>query len=80
MPVCERFSRLAQHGAEVVFNGRDGAKLDAAVRELADTGAWVSASDFDVTDADAVKPGVDTIAAFESAGNRSRSMNVQLSF
>jgi gluconate 5-dehydrogenase len=52
---------LAQHGAEVVLNGRDRAKLDDAVRELADTGARVSASDFDVTDADAVKRGVDAI-------------------
>jgi gluconate 5-dehydrogenase len=52
---------LAEHGAEVVLNGRDRAKLDAAVRELADTGARVSAGDFDVTDADAVKRGVDAI-------------------
>ncbi|MBW9069865.1 SDR family oxidoreductase [Agrobacterium pusense] len=52
---------LAEHGAEVVLNGRDRNKLDAAVRELADAGARVSASDFDVTDADAVKRGVDAI-------------------
>jgi gluconate 5-dehydrogenase len=52
---------LAQHGAEVVLNGRDRAKLDAAVRELVDSGARVSAGDFDVTDADAVKRGVDGI-------------------
>ncbi|WP_430259542.1 SDR family oxidoreductase [Neorhizobium sp. IRS_2294] len=52
---------LAEHGAEVVLNGRDRAKLDVAVRELTDTGARVLASDFDVTDADAVKRGVDAI-------------------
>lgn len=52
---------LAAHGAEVVLNGRDRSKLDAAMRELADAGARVSASDFDVTDADAVKRGVDAI-------------------
>ncbi|MBA8801479.1 gluconate 5-dehydrogenase [Agrobacterium sp. RC10-4-1] len=52
---------LAEHGAEVVLNGRDRSKLDAAMRELADAGARVSASDFDVTDAEAVKRGVDAI-------------------
>jgi gluconate 5-dehydrogenase len=52
---------LAEHGADVVLNGRDRGKLDAAVRELVDEGARVSASDFDVTDADAVKRGVDAI-------------------
>ncbi len=52
---------LVEHGAEVVLNGRDRAKLEVAVRELADTGAQVSASVFDVTDADAVKRGVDGI-------------------
>ncbi|MFB9948340.1 SDR family oxidoreductase [Rhizobium puerariae] len=54
---------LAAHGAEVVLNGRDRVKLDAAVRQLADAGATVSASDFDVTDAEAVKRGVDAIEA-----------------
>jgi len=52
---------LAEHGAEVVLNGRDRGKLDAAMRELAGAGARVSASDFDVTDTDAVKRGVDAI-------------------
>jgi gluconate 5-dehydrogenase len=52
---------LAGHGAEVVLNGRDRSKLDAAMRELASAGARVSASDFDVTDAEAVKRGVDAI-------------------
>lgn len=52
---------LAAHGAEVVLNGRDKARLDAAVRQLTAAGARVSASDFDVTDAQAVRQGVDEI-------------------
>ncbi len=65
---------LAEHGAEVVLNGRDRAKLDAAVRELADTGARVSAGDFDVTEADAVKRGVDAIdILINNAGMQFRS-------
>ncbi len=52
---------LAEHGAEVVLNGRDRRKLDDAARGLAEAGAQVSACDFDVTDADAVKRGVDAI-------------------
>lgn len=52
---------LAEHGAEVVLNGRDRRKLDLAVRKLTDAGARVSASDFDVTDADAVTRGVNAI-------------------
>ncbi|NTJ44562.1 SDR family oxidoreductase [Agrobacterium larrymoorei] len=52
---------LASHGAEVVLNGRDRSKLDAAVEEMTAAGSKVSASDFDVTDAAAVKSGVDDI-------------------
>jgi len=52
---------LAEHGAEVVLNGRDRGKLEIAKRQLAETGASVSMSEFDVTDADAVKGGVDDI-------------------
>ncbi len=52
---------LAEHGAAIVLNGRDPAKLQAAARQLADAGATVSVSDFDVTDAEAVKRGVDAI-------------------
>jgi gluconate 5-dehydrogenase len=52
---------LAEHGAKVVLNGRDRRKLDDAARGLAEAGAQVSACDFDVTDADAVKHGVDAI-------------------
>ncbi len=52
---------LADHGAEVVLNGRDKAKLAEAARQLKEAGATVSVSDFDVTDAEAVKRGVDAI-------------------
>jgi gluconate 5-dehydrogenase len=52
---------LAAHGAEVVLNGRDRTKLDAAVNQLTAAGAKVSASDFDVTDAEAVRKGVEEI-------------------
>jgi len=52
---------LAEHGAEVVLNGRDKAKLAEAARQLKEAGATVSVSDFDVTDAEAVKRGVDAI-------------------
>ena len=54
---------LAAHGAEVVLNGRDRVKLDAAVNSLQNTGLKASASDFDVTDAEAVKVGVAAIEA-----------------
>lgn len=52
---------LAEHGAVIVLNGRDRAKLEAAARQLKDIGADVAISDFDVTDAEAVKRGVDGI-------------------
>lgn len=54
---------LATHGAEVVLNGRDRVKLDAAVSTLRDARLNASASDFDVTDAVAVNAGVDAIEA-----------------
>ncbi|UXN62575.1 SDR family oxidoreductase [Phyllobacterium zundukense] len=54
---------LAAHGAAVVINGRDGAKVDAAVAELRGDGYTVHGSDFDVTDLQAVKAGVDKIEA-----------------
>ncbi|MBZ9605988.1 SDR family oxidoreductase [Phyllobacterium chamaecytisi] len=54
---------LAAHGAAVVINGRDRAKVDAAVAELRDDGYTVHGSDFDVTDLQAVKAGVDKIEA-----------------
>lgn len=52
---------LAEHGAAVVLNGRDALKLQAAAGQLEDAGATVSVADFDVTDADAVRRGVDAI-------------------
>jgi gluconate 5-dehydrogenase len=56
---------LADHGADVVLNGRDAAKLEAASAQLKARGHKVSVSGFDVTDADAVKAGV---AAIEKDG------------
>ena len=52
---------LAEHGAEVVLNGRDAAKLDAAAAKLAAAGHKVSVAGFDVTHAQAVKEGVAAI-------------------
>ncbi|NKN35196.1 SDR family oxidoreductase [Agrobacterium sp. a22-2] len=52
---------LAEHGASVVLNGRDSAKLKAAAERLRQSGHVVVVSDFDVTDADAVQHGVDKI-------------------
>jgi len=52
---------LAEHGAEVVLNGRDGIKLDAAAMRLASRGHKVSVAGFDVTVAGAVTEGVATI-------------------
>ena len=52
---------LAEHGAEVVLNGRDAAKLDAAAAKLASAGLRVSVAGFDVTHAQAAKEGVEEI-------------------
>lgn len=52
---------LAEHGAALVLNGRDRLKLDAAAAALKETGHLVDVADFDVTDAGAVKRGVDQI-------------------
>ncbi|MDR6636281.1 gluconate 5-dehydrogenase [Phyllobacterium sp. 1468] len=54
---------LAAHGAAVVVNGRDRAKVDAAVAELRGDSHTVHGSDFDVTDLQAVMAGVDKIEA-----------------
>ncbi len=54
---------LADHGAAIVLNGRDTGKLEAASRRLQEAGAVVSVSDFDVTDPEAVRRGVDAIEA-----------------
>src|SRR5258707_7448202 len=52
---------LAEHGAEVVLNGRDAAKLDAAAAKLASAGHKVSVASFDVTRAQAAKEGVEEV-------------------
>ncbi|CDZ34974.1 Gluconate 5-dehydrogenase [Neorhizobium galegae bv. officinalis] len=52
---------LAEHGASVVLNGRDPVKLQAAADSLKNEGCEARISDFDVTDPDAVKRGVDAI-------------------
>src|SRR5437762_5673290 len=56
---------LADHGAEVVLNGRDSDKLAAAAAKVAARGHKVSTSRFDVTSAGAVADGV---AAVEKTG------------
>jgi gluconate 5-dehydrogenase len=56
---------LADHGAEVVLNGRDGDKLLGAAAKIAARGHKVATSRFDVTSATAVAEGV---AAVEKAG------------
>ena len=54
---------LADHGAEVVLNGRDRDRLAAAADRLATHGHKVSAMGFDVTNANAVAEGVSAIEA-----------------
>lgn len=56
---------LAEHGTEVVLNGRDAEKLAAAAAKLASRGHKVSTSRFDVTSAAAASDGV---AAIERSG------------
>ena len=60
---------LAAHGAEVVLNGRDPAKLDAAAERLVGVGYRVGHAPFDVTDAEAVAAGV---AAVEAKGRAAK--------
>src|SRR5438445_10928612 len=52
---------LAAHGAEIVLNGRDAGKLDAAAASLAAAGHKVAVAGFDVTQAQAAKDGVEAI-------------------
>jgi gluconate 5-dehydrogenase len=52
---------LAAAGAEVVLNGRDEGKLNAAVAELKGKGLKASGSAFDVTDEQQIKSAVDAI-------------------
>ncbi|WEX90913.1 SDR family oxidoreductase [Sinorhizobium garamanticum] len=53
---------LAQHGASIVLNGRDEARLAGAATALKNEGhGAIDVADFDVTDAEAVRRGVDAI-------------------
>jgi gluconate 5-dehydrogenase len=52
---------LGQAGAAVILNGRNADKLQAATQLLRGEGLSVSTSAFDVTDADAVRQGIDAI-------------------
>ncbi len=54
---------LGQAGANLVLNGRDAAKLQAAVEQLRLEGLHAEAAVFDVTDSSAVQHAVDTIEA-----------------
>lgn len=54
---------LAAAGAEIVLNGRDTAKLDAAADALAAGGATVHRLVFDVTDHDGVRAAIDGFEA-----------------
>ncbi len=52
---------LAVHGAAVVLNGRDPGKIEVAAAELSAVGHRVSTAIFDVTSAEAVGTGIETI-------------------
>jgi gluconate 5-dehydrogenase len=52
---------LAEHGAEIVLNGRDAGKLTAVSETLIAAGHAVSVAAFDVTVATAVRAGIDAI-------------------
>lgn len=54
---------LAQAGASVVLNARDGARLEGAAEQLRGQGIEVETLVFDVTDADAVRKAVDGFEA-----------------
>jgi len=56
---------LAEAGAEIVLNGRDAGKLDAAAARLEEAGASVLKLAFDVTDHEAVRAAVDGFVAAE---------------
>lgn len=52
---------LGQAGAALILNGRNEGKLQAAAQLLRAEGLSVSTAAFDVTDADAVRQGIDAI-------------------
>lgn len=58
---------LAAAGAQIVLNGRDTAKLEAAAKTLRDAGADVATLAFDATDHAAVRTAVDGFEAQHGA-------------
>jgi gluconate 5-dehydrogenase len=56
-------SAMGEAGAHVILNGRNPAKLQAAVQALQAQGLSVSSLSFDVTDAASVRHGIDQIEA-----------------
>lgn len=54
---------LAEHGAEVIVNGRSGERVDAAVAGLTAAGLAAHPCPFDVTQVDAVNAAIKTIEA-----------------
>ena len=52
---------LAEHGAEIILNGRSKDKVDAAVASLKSAGHSVGGSVFDVTDGKSVRTEIDRI-------------------
>jgi gluconate 5-dehydrogenase len=52
---------LAEHGASVVLNGRDGTKLDAAAASLRSAGHDIAVAGFDATNVEAVRDGVSRV-------------------
>jgi gluconate 5-dehydrogenase len=52
---------LAEHGAEIVLNGRNAGKLAAVVETLKARGHVASPAAFDVTNADAVRAGIEAV-------------------
>ena len=58
---------LAEAGAEIVLNGRDTAKLDAAAETLRSTGVTVHTLAFDATDHDGVRAAIDGFEANHGA-------------
>jgi gluconate 5-dehydrogenase len=58
---------LGQAGAALILNGRNADKLQAAAQLLRAEGLTVSTAAFDVTDADAVRDGVDAIEAAQGS-------------
>lgn len=54
---------LAEHGATIILNGRDAAKLEAARTQLVNDGLTAHSVTFDATDHAAVTAGIDKVEA-----------------